>query len=264
MGMIKRADVEQYTRNAYVMDLDDLEKRGKALIDAANTQASQIIKDAGQERVNLISNASTKAREQGYEEGHSEGHEKGKTLGLAQAHEEHHKRLEQIETMWSEQLIGFEQKRDAMLESARVQVIELAAAIAQRVVRRMVQLDPGVVLKELESVLSTVTEPTRLVISVNPEDAELAQRELPGMIDRFASCEHAQVITDPSLPRGSCVARTPGGGLVDASLTKQLDRIVESLLPDGHIPEGALQLPNVGETDPKQSEEDTDDQEDAA
>ena len=36
---------------------------------------------------------------------------------------------------------------------------------------------------------------------------------------------------DPKLERGSCIARTPGGGVIDASIRTQLDRIAEVLLP---------------------------------
>lgn len=244
MGMIRRADLGEHTRDAYVMDLGDLEKRGNALVEAANSKATQIVRDARAERERLIGNASEEGRKAGHSEGYQAGLEQGRAEGLEQARDEHCQRLEELAAMWGEQLVAFEQQRDSMLEAARVQVVELAACIARRVVRRVVQMDPGVVVRELESVLSSVTEPTRLVISVHPDDAELTRAELPKLIDRFASCEHAQVVTDPALCRGSCVARTPGGGVIDASLTTQIDRIVESLLPSGHVAEGALRLPD--------------------
>ncbi|MFG0246063.1 MAG: FliH/SctL family protein [Phycisphaerales bacterium JB052] len=266
MGMIRRADLEGHTQNAYVMDLGDLEKRGNSLIDAANTKATQIIQDAVKERERLISDASQEGHKQGLAQGLEQGLEQGRAEGLEQAREAHREKLEQLESIWGDQLAHFEQQRDSMLEAARVQVVELAAKIAQRVVHRVVELDPTVVVRELESVLSTVTEPTRLVISVHPEDADLAKEELPRLIDRFASCEHAQVVTDPSIPRGSCVARTPGGGMVDASLNKQIDRIIDSLLPSGHVHEGAMKLPDSYEELPQQPspDEQPDEQEDAA
>ncbi|HSG65714.1 MAG TPA: FliH/SctL family protein [Gammaproteobacteria bacterium] len=267
MGMIRRADLEGHTREAYVMDLSDLEKRGNTLVDAANAKATQIVQGALKKREQLLSTATDEGREQGYADGLAQGREQGHADGIEQARAEYCEKLDQLDSTWSEQLAHFEQQRDAMIEAARVQVVELAAKIAQRVVRRVVELDPSVVQHELESVLSTITEPTRLVISVHPDDAELAKRELPRMIERFASCEHAQVVTDPALPRGSCIARTPGGGVIDASLSKQLDRIIDSLLPSGHVPEGAMKLPESHGTTPDQSipsDDEQDEQEDAA
>ncbi len=242
MGLIKRADLEQYTRNACVMDLSDLEKRGSALVDAANAKAAEIIRDAQKQREQLLGNAREEGHRLGFEEGKAEGLEKGRAEGVEEARTRHAQVIDELTKLWAEQLELFERRREELLESARVQVVELAAAIAARVVRRSIELDPSVVTRELESVLSAVTEPTRLVISVHPDDAERTRAELPTLIDRFASCEHAQVVTDPSLPRGSCIARTPSGGVLDASIGVQLDRITQALLPSGHEPKLPLGL----------------------
>lgn len=57
MGMIKRADIERYTRDAYVMNLTDIEQRGKQLMDTANTNAAKVVKEAQDERERLVGNA---------------------------------------------------------------------------------------------------------------------------------------------------------------------------------------------------------------
>lgn len=236
MGLIKRADIENYTRDACVMDLSDLKVRGDALVKAANDKATQIIRDAQKKREQLIATAKDEGYKQGFEQGYAEGLAKGQEEGAAQARADHAEVFQQLITIWSDQLGAFEQHRDEMLEGARVELIELAAMMASRVVRRTIELDSGTVIRQLESVLSTVTEPTRLVISVHPDDATLVKQELPALVERFATCEHAQITTDPSLTPGSCVARTPSGGVIDASIDTQLNRIIESLLPEGHRP----------------------------
>ncbi|MCA9275500.1 MAG: hypothetical protein KDA29_05700 [Phycisphaerales bacterium] len=258
MGLIKRADIESYTRDACVMDLSDLRVRGDALVKAANDKATQIIREAQKERERLVATAKDEGHKQGYELGYAEGLSKGHEEGAAQARADHAEVFQQLITIWSDQLGAFEQQRDEMLEGARVQLIELAAMIASRVVRRVIELDPGTVLRQLESVLSTVTEPTRLVISVHPDDAQLVKDELPMLVERFASCEHAQITTDPMLTPGSCVARTPSGGVIDSSIDTQLQRIVDSLVPNGH--QARLEIER-GEV---QDEDDQDAQGDAA
>ncbi len=247
MGMIKRADIESYTRDAYVMDLNDLEKRGNALVDAANAKATAIVQNALKERERLLGTAREQGHAEGLKAGREEGFAQGQRDGIEQARAARAQELEQIITMWTEQLGRLEQRRDAMLEAARVQVVELAAAIAQRVVRRAINLDPSIVVSQLESVLSSVTESTRLVVRMHPDDAERIRAELPTLIDRFASCEHAQVVTDPTLDPGSCVACTSAGGVIDASIATQLDRIIHSLLPSEHTADGAMGLPEAGE-----------------
>ena len=84
---------------------------------------------------------------------------------------------------------------------------------------------------QLEAVLETLVSPTDLRIHANPGDIELLERVAPAMVERCAHCTHASIVPDPSLAPGSCVAKTKGGGEVDASVARQIDRIVATMLP---------------------------------
>lgn len=271
MALIKRADVENYVRDAYVMDLNDLETRGRSLIDAAREEAEKILADAKKKREELLSTASAEGFEKGHEKGLADGTAKGMETGTQEARDLQTELLDQLSQMWITQLDAFEQQRDSMLAQARTQIVELGAMIAQRVTRRIVELDPTVVLNQMDAALSCVTEPTRLVLAVHPDDIEIAQAEIPKMIERFTRCEHAQVVTDATLERGSCVARTSGGGVIDASLTTQLDRILNAILPSDanathieRIPMPTQRDKGTLETDIKSDQHEDDTQEDAA
>lgn len=259
MGLIKRADIEEYTRDSYVMDLADLEKRGLALTQAANAQAERVLRDAHAQRDQLISSAIDDGHAKGYKEGYEQGHADGAAKGIEQSREDQAQLLNQLTEMWISQLDAFEQHRDTMLEQARTQIVELGAMIASRVTRRAIALDPRVVVGQIEAVLSSVTESTRLVLAVHPEDIETARAEVPKLIERFATCEHAQVISDASLERGSCVATTATGGVVDASITTQLDRILDALLPNRDMKGEAGQI-SIDEASAGENETESDQQ----
>lgn len=252
MGLIKRADIEQYTRDAFVLDLSDLEKRGKAVVEAASSEAEKILREANAHRDKLVMSATNDGHEEGYKQGFEKGHAEGVTKGIEQARVDHAQLLNQLSEMWTAQLDAFENQRDTMLEHARTQVIELGTMIAQRVTRRIIDLDTSVVLKQMEAILSSMTESTRLVLCVHPDDIESAQAELPKLIERFTICEHAQIVTDASLERGSCIARTSSGGVIDASITTQLERIIDALLPAGTQAEG------LGAIEPQENSPDQD------
>jgi flagellar assembly protein FliH len=231
MALIKRADIEQYTRDSYVLDLGDLERKGQAVTQAARSEAEQILRVAKAKSNQMVTNAKNQGHDQGYKEGLEKGYGEGLAKGVEQAHAEHAELLEQLENMWASQLDAFEQQRDTMLDQARTQIVELGAMIAQRVTRRVIELDSSVVLKQMEAILSSMTETTRLVLTVHPDDIDKAQSALPKMIERFAVCEHAQIVTDAALEPGSCIARSAAGGVIDASIPTQLDRIINALLP---------------------------------
>lgn len=231
MGLIKRADIEGYTRESYVMDLEDLEVRGRTMVDAANAEAHSILSMANAKRRQLLATAEKDGYAKGQRDGYEQGYIDGVVNGVEDAKKDRIEVLDQLMEIWVAQLDAFELQRDTMLEQARTQIVELGAMIAQRVTRRVVELDPTIVLNQMEAALSSVTESTRLVVAVHPDDIEIARESLPKLVEKFSTCEHAQIVTDASIGQGSCVARTASGGVVDASISTQLDRVIDALLP---------------------------------
>ncbi|MBO6512825.1 MAG: hypothetical protein JJ974_02520 [Phycisphaerales bacterium] len=231
MGIIKRADLETYTRDAVPMDLGDLQKRGEAVIAAAQEEAARILKEATEERERLVSDASETGHEEGYKAGFAKGQEAGTIEGTQQAEIEHTQRLESLASNWSSALEQWDTDRIDLMINARNEVIELAAHIASRVIKRTIDLDPEVVVDQLEVVLETLVTPTDIRIKTHPSDTELLKRVMPAMIQQCSACNHAELAEDDALTPGSCVVTTKGGGTIDASISTQLNRIVATLLP---------------------------------
>ncbi len=251
MGIIKRANLESYTRDAVPMDLGDLHRRGQAVIQAAQEQAELILQQAQADREKLVSDAEEFGKAKGYEEGLAKGTADGLASGTEQAHQDHGQRLEELNTKWNESLEGWERQRSELMLSAQTEVIKLAAHIAARVIKRVVDLDPEVVVDQLEAVLDTLVTPSDIRVNVHPDDVELLKRVMPGMIEQCARCQHADLVEDDSLAPGSCVISTKGGGEIDASIRTQFDRIVATLLPAHQGPEYDRHLEN---TSPEQTQ----------
>ncbi|RMH29949.1 MAG: hypothetical protein D6692_03615 [Planctomycetota bacterium] len=232
MGMIRRADLDQITRQGTVMDLSDLRARGDAIISDATREAERIIAAARAERERLLAGADAEGHRQGFERGLGEGREEGRKQGYEEARKSQASNIEAICAGWRSALERFESDREALLSAARAEVVELSVEIAARVIRRVVEIDPSVVLSQVEAVLGAIMRPTRLKLRVHPADLELARMELPSIVSHFELCRHADLVPDPSLERGSCIATTEEGGRIDAAIGSQLDRIVAELLPD--------------------------------
>lgn len=249
MGIIKRADLETYTRDAVPMDLGDLQKRGEAVIAAAQEEASRILKEANEERERLIAGASKAGQESGYQSGFLKGQEEGGLQGIQQAETDHSDRLNSIMESWTAALQQWEIDRSDLMLNARNEVIGFAAQIAARVIKRTIDLDPEVVVDQLESVLEALVTPTDIRVKINPKDLELLQRVMPPMIEQCSSCTHAELVEDETLAPGSCVVVTKGGGTIDASINTQLDRIVAALLPAHRGPDYDSYLEDESERD---------------
>lgn len=241
MALIRHAEAEKMARDAIVLDLGDVQRQAVQLIDQARKRADEIVASARAEREKLIAGAAEQGRADGLAKGTEEGKRTGTEQGKAAAINEWKPKLEQVEKKWGESLKAFEADRDRMLTEARTDVLRLAVLIAEKIVKRVVEIDPGVVVDQLQAVLSLVARPTELLVCIHPADRAVVQDALPGLIAKFQSVRHVELVDDASVSRGSCLARTrasvgaesasAGGGEIDASIEQQLASLAALLLP---------------------------------
>ena len=233
MALIRNADVGQGLSDAIVLDLGDLERRGEHMRAVAKAEIKKMLAEGRAERERIVAGAHEAGHEAGYAEGKREGLEAGREAGTEQAHAEHERVLTSLEAAWRATLDGFERARADLLLEARQDVLRLALALAEKVVKRTVEVDEGVAAEQLAAILALVTAPTRLHVRIHPDDRAAVERALPRLTARLGGLEHIDLVEDASLSRGSCVAESAGGAAIDATIDGQLDRMVRALLPDG-------------------------------
>lgn len=231
MAVVRQAESARVAKNAIVLDLGDLKRQGETIRALAAQEASAIIEKARAERARLAAGG----REEGFVAGQLEGREagfaKGKAEGHAAALAQSRDNLAKLDASWTQALSDFVTVREAMLSEARADVIRLALAIAERVVKRVIAADPNIVASQLAAALDLVSRSTRLTIAVHPDDEAAAREALPAITAKLGEGMHAQIMSDTSLTRGSVIVRTATGGSVDAGIDVQLDRIARTLLP---------------------------------
>lgn len=237
MALIKHANSHNVARDAIVLDLGDLSRQGQILIESARARADQLLAEGKAERDRIVAGAAERGHAEGLAKGLEDGRRKGEQEGKAAAAAQRAAQIEQIEKSWTAALAQFNAQREAMLCEAHVDVLRLATLIAGKVVKRIVEADPTVVVDQMRAVLGAVTRPTELTIRVNPADLQVATESLPGLVGAFEAVQGASIEPDATLAPGSCVATTrgtadvPGGGEINASIDAQLERIIEVLLP---------------------------------
>lgn len=212
------------------LDLGDLRREAEGIVRAAREQAEAIIVEARAERERILEGAGEEGRAAGHGEGLEAGREAGRVEGRAAAHEEMRGRLEEVASAWGAALDEFTSRREHVASETRRDVVALGVAIASRVVKRSIELDPSIVVDQVRAAVELVMRRTRLVVAVHPDDRALVEEAWGGISARFGEGGHAELITDGSLSRGSCIVRTEHGE-IDAEVGRQLDRMVEAMLP---------------------------------
>ncbi len=221
------------------LDLGDLQRHADQIRQIAADQAERIVADARAERERLVSSAADLGFAKGFEEGRRKGYEEGIAKGVAEASVAWQDKLAKLEQAFTTAIAQFEHDRERMLFEAREDILTLALIIAQKVTHRIVTTDPTVVADQLAAALTAISKPTSVEIAISPDDEKVATQALPALVKQIASVQHADLVVDPALGPGSCVVRTAGGGVIDASVRTQIERIVTALAPAGPRGEAA-------------------------
>jgi flagellar assembly protein FliH len=235
MAVIRQSEALRLASEAISLDLGDLSRQADALIARARDQAAATLAQAKQERDKLFASVHEQAREQGHAKGLEQGRLAGLEVGRQEALAERREKLSQLDEKWTAAVTSFEASRAGMLLQAREDVLDLALLLAEKVTRRQCAVDRSVVVSQLEQVLAAIARPTALLVLVHPLDEPLVRAALPGVTSRFPAAQHVELRADATLAPGACLARTQGGGVIDASIETQLRRIAESLVPEREV-----------------------------
>ncbi len=212
-------------------DLGDLKHEAAGIVEAARAGAAEILDSARAEAARLLGEATPRGLAEGREQGLTEGRAEGERLGREEAVGRYTAQLEALAASWSAALTEFETGRHDMVQAARQDIVELALAMGGKIARRDIEADHAVDKDQFSEALSLVTAPTRVTVSINPEDRTLVTSVLPALCERLATSAEVELRDDPDIERGGCVLTT-GSGRIDATVQTQVQRMAEALLPD--------------------------------
>ncbi len=117
--------------------------------------------------------------------------------------------------------------RNTMIHSTERQMVQLALAIAHRIIQREVSLDRDLVVAMARVALDRLGETARVTVRMNPEDfavtAQARAAQLAG--------SNVSVVADARIGRGGCRVESDLG-VMDAGVEEQLREVARALLGD--------------------------------
>src|SRR5688572_24858129 len=151
-----------------------------------------------------------------------EGFQLGYDEGLRLAAEEQH----DAGTRLSAMLQGVASDTEVLVRGLEAQVVELALAIAEKVIAREARIDPEIILSVVRSALAEVHDATELRIRVNPDDAPLLETRWQEMLPRSVA-ERSELIADDLVERGGVLVETRIG-YADSQLKTRMNQVVST------------------------------------
>ncbi len=234
MPLLKHTQIDQIAHDAIVLDLGDLRKQAERLKAAAQAQADRIIAQAQAQAQRLTGEAHGIGHAAGFEAGKAQGLEQGRAEGKAEALAAMQEQLEQLHHAWAATLDELDARQKQMRLDARHDLIALALAIAEKVTKRIPQVQPECVVDQLGAAIEQIAHPSDLTVTIHPDDRSLVEEALPALCAKFDNAQHVRLADSADIAPGGCVLRY-GRGRIDATLQTQLDRIVHTLLPGTRV-----------------------------
>jgi flagellar assembly protein FliH len=137
------------------------------------------------------------------------------------------KRAEGMLRRMAQTVEELERLKTSLVHQTERQVVQLALALARRVVLRELTLDPDLIAAIAHVALERLSDGSPATIRLHPEDyAVVAGRRG----NQWAGAD-VSVVPDPALARGGCVVES-GFGVIDASVDAQLGELAAALLGD--------------------------------
>ncbi len=247
MAIIKSHNAETLLKEALVLDLGDVIKQAQQIREDAQAKARSLVSEAQRDaemiRKSVFDETLEKGFEQGQQQGLKEGREQGLEQGRQEAFDQSNKQLQQLQEAWSQALEQWGQQRDDLLRDARGAVLELAVRLAEKLVYRVIQVDPGVVVDQLSAVLSHVLRSTEVTVHINGDDRAVLEDAMPQLMAGFSHIQQAHLVDDPAVNRGGCRV-SYGQGQIDATIQTQLQRLAELIAPGQSLEQPPESLDN--------------------
>ena len=232
MGLIK-SDRAPATLPAFSMR--DVEDQARRLLSRANQKAAALLAEAEREAEELKQGIVAEAADAGRADGMQQGTAHGRAAGLAEGEKkalaEHGPALATLAQTLAAMVQEIDASRERLQSEATAEVVELAVAIARRVVRRLGEADPQIAADCAADAVRLAVEKSDLRLAVHPSQRAAMEQYLPKLKLEWPAMKHAELIDDETISPGGCRLHTAAGGCIDADLDAQIDRIAADLLP---------------------------------
>jgi flagellar assembly protein FliH len=157
-----------------------------------------------------------------HEQARVEGHAEGHAAGL----EEARLALTDASAALGEALRELEGMREALAAAVEHDAVELALALAGKILAGSLQARPELVVEVVQGALRRVSGQRNITVLVNPRDLETVAAAIGDLQSQANGLELCDMLADQRVQAGSVIVRTLEGE-VDASIETQLERARE-------------------------------------
>ncbi|MFC0558606.1 flagellar assembly protein FliH [Halalkalibacter alkalisediminis] len=202
------------------IEIAEAQKKAKQVLAEAKEQASRVLEQAELERQQAhlkIEEARAEAMNQGYQEGLEHGQSEG--------FQSYSNLIQQARAIIAQS----EQEYEKTLDSAEPVIVELATAVARRMIDVQLTENQEIWSSLLKQVMTEVREHENVRIYVHPDWFERTTHQKEELEQLLSHTENLFIYPDAGLMKNGCVIESKYGR-IEATIDKQLEELKRQLL----------------------------------
>ena len=134
---------------------------------------------------------------------------------------------------WNDALVEAFEARSRYLATNEPVVVQLAMAVARKIVGETVNIDPTMVLHSVREAIRSTQGEQKLTVRVRPEDQSITLEQMVELKRSNSTIAQIQVVVDESITLGGCIVESPLG-TIDAQFSTQLQSLEHAVLRGTH------------------------------
>ncbi len=205
---------------AVAFNIEDVQSRARDYLAQVQREAAEILTAANVE--------ATRIREQAKLEGIAQAKSTIEQKTLAAAQQLSDTRCKSAIASCEATVTELTRHTTEWLALWRNQTVELAAKIAEKILRREMSVNEEILRVWMEEAIVAMRGVRELRVLVHPDDFAVAGRFLQQLVKTVPHAASVEILPDPEIGQGGCVVRSAHGG-IDQQLEAQLQRLVEQL-----------------------------------
>ncbi len=216
MPTVIRAQELGRSVNSAPFNFDDMAQQAQQKLEQVQARASQLVEQAQQQAAAIREKSAAEGKQAALAEIDRFVEERiAKEIGSALP--AIHATVDQIE-----------QSKQTFLADWERNVVQLACAIAARVIRREVQHAPEITLELIREALQLATGSPQVRVALNPKDQSALSGQLQPLLAELNRLGTAEIVAEETVEPGGCRIETQYGA-IDQQIAAQLERIEQEL-----------------------------------
>ncbi len=212
MSTVIRATDRHRGINAEAFNFNDIAARAKTYLGNVRTEAEEIVEQARREADAIRSRAERDGRQ----------------AAMDAVEEMIRKQLSTALPALRKVIEDIQHAKQAWLTHWEAGAVHVAAAIAERLIRRELPEHPEITMTLIREALELAAGSSQLRIHMNPDDYKALGGQVEMLIEELSGLAGAEVMADKEITPGGCLVETQFG-VIDQQFEAQLKRIEEEL-----------------------------------